>query len=121
FNISLFILGGSYRPEAGSFIGPLAMDALKKFQISTCFIGTSGISADGVFSSQNTIEAMQKKAVIEASARSIVLSDSGKIGVAAFSIFAHSTDIDILIIDDNPKKANLLQKLDIEIVKIRGD
>ena len=52
-NISLFTLGGSFRSDAKSFIGSMAINSLKNFQISTCFLGTSGISKEGNFSSQN--------------------------------------------------------------------
>ncbi len=38
-----------------AFIGPLAEESLKKFQIEMSFLGTTGISKQGNFSAQNTI------------------------------------------------------------------
>ncbi len=43
------------RKDAGSFIGPQAIETLRNFQIETCFLGTTGLSSDGAFASRNTI------------------------------------------------------------------
>ena len=115
-NISLFTLGGSFRSDARSFIGPIAINSLKNFQISTCFLGTSGISREGNFSSQNTIEAELKSAVIHASNRKIILADNTKYGISAFSIFAKPDDVDIFITDSGIKDFENLKSLEIEIL-----
>ena len=114
--ISLFSIGGSFRPDAGSFIGPISEKVIRNFQFKTCFIGASGISSDGNFSSQNTIEAQLKLAVIQSSQRKVILADSSKIGVMAFSIFARPEDIDILIVDDKVTNLEKFKSLDIEII-----
>ena len=62
---SLFSLGGSYRKDAESFIGPIAMENLKHFQIETCFMGTASFNEKGIFSSQNIIEAQLKAEVLK--------------------------------------------------------
>lgn len=114
--ISLLSLGGSYRPEAGSFIGPAAEEALKGYQIETCFVGATGISEGGMFSSQNTIETALKRAVLAASKRRIILADHTKYGVSAFSIFAKPENIDILITDSAFKGTERLRALGIEVI-----
>jgi DeoR/GlpR family transcriptional regulator of sugar metabolism len=115
-NISLFTLGGSYRIDARSFIGPIAINSIKNFQISTCFLGTSGISKEGNFSSQNTIEAELKSAILASSNRKVVLADNTKYGITAFSIFAKPKDIDILIMDSDINDLDNLKSLGIEIM-----
>jgi DeoR/GlpR family transcriptional regulator of sugar metabolism len=120
-NISLFVLGGGFRPDAGSFIGPIAEKTVRNFQIKTCFIGTSGISVDGNFSSQNTIEAQLKQSVIQSSQRKVVLADSSKFGITAFSIFAKPGEIDILVVDDKIKDSEKLRSLDMEIIIASAD
>ncbi len=114
--ISLFSLGGSLRMEAGSFIGPFAIDTLKNFQIQTCFMGTSGISRDGKFSSQNTIEAQLKKLVLESSKRKIILADHSKFDISEFSIFAKPENIDVLITDSKFTEIDLMRTLGIEVI-----
>ena len=109
--ISLVSLGGSYRKEAGSFLGPVPIEALKSFQIETCFIGATGVLSRGVFSSQNIMESQLKQQVLAVSGRKIVLADSTKFGRSAFSVFARTSDIDILINDSTYKDSETLANL----------
>jgi DeoR/GlpR family transcriptional regulator of sugar metabolism len=97
--LALLTIGGSYRREAGSFIGPIALEALKGLRIQTCFIGTTGFSEAGVFSAQNIIEADLKAQVLRASRRRVILADAGKFGREAFAVFARPGDVDIVITD----------------------
>ena len=90
-HVALVALGGSFRAEAGSFIGPLAVQALRNFQIETCFLGTTGISAEGRFSSQNIIEAQLKASAIECSRRCVVLADHTKYAVSALASLPRPT------------------------------
>lgn len=114
--ISLVSLGGNYRKEAGSFLGPIAIESLKNFQIETCFLGTSGILSRGTFSAQNIMESQLKQQVLEVSGRRIILGDSTKQGRSAFSVFARSSEIDILITDSNFKDPEDLSKLGMEVI-----
>jgi DeoR/GlpR family transcriptional regulator of sugar metabolism len=114
--ISLFSLGGNLRNKAGSFIGPIAEGILKNFQIETCFLGTSGISKDGNFSSQNLIEAQLKRSVLEVSRRKVILADHTKYDVSAFSIFAKPENVDVFITDSAFPEPDRLRDLGIEVV-----
>jgi DeoR/GlpR family transcriptional regulator of sugar metabolism len=114
--IALISVGGSLRNNAGSFIGPIAEMCLKNFQIETCFLGTSGISKDGVFSSQNLIESQLKSSVLKISGRKIILADHTKYGVHTFSIFAKPKDIDVLITDSDFREPENLRSLGIEVI-----
>jgi DeoR/GlpR family transcriptional regulator of sugar metabolism len=115
--ITLFALGGSFRPDAGSFIGPLAEEALQKFQVGTCFLGTTGFSREGIFSSMNTVEAQLKHSVLGASGRRIILADHTKYGVSAFSIFAKPEDVDILVTDPGFADVEHMRELGIEVIR----
>lgn len=97
--ISLISVGGAYHKEAGSFLGPTAIDNLKDLQIGTAFLGATGFSAKGIFSSQNVLEAQVKQQALQVSERRVVLADSSKFGFSAFSIFARPGDVDVLISD----------------------
>ena len=97
--ISLIAVGGAYHKEAGSFLGPTAIENLRDFQIGTCFMGATGFSAAGVFSSQNILEAQLKQRALEVSERRVILADSSKFEYTAFSVFARADGVDVLIID----------------------
>jgi DeoR/GlpR family transcriptional regulator of sugar metabolism len=116
-NISLTSLGGSYRKDAGSFIGPLAVENLRHFQIQTCFIGAAGFSSKGIFSSQNMIEAQLKREVLQVSNRRVILTDHSKYNLPAFAVFANADEIDILITDMHFPDEQILRSLNIEVLK----
>jgi DeoR/GlpR family transcriptional regulator of sugar metabolism len=114
--VSLFSLGGSYRKDAESFIGPIAVDNLKYFQIETCFIGTASFNDKGIFSAQNIIEAQLKAEALKTSKRRIIVADCSKYGTFGFSVFARPGDFDVFITDSGFKEAGKLQDLGIEVL-----
>ena len=114
--ISLYALGGSFRREAGAFVGPLSSAGLHSCHIDICFIGTRGFSSAGVFSSQNIIEGQLKKEILDHSGRRVVLADSAKAGLTAFSIFARPEDVDILVTDADGPWGRTLTEAGIEVL-----
>jgi DeoR/GlpR family transcriptional regulator of sugar metabolism len=86
-SISLSNLGGSFRREAGSFIGPMTIEALKNLRFDIAFVGATGFTAGGDFLTQNTIEGSVKRAILEASQRRVILADSSKFEARAFAKF----------------------------------
>src|SRR6056297_247018 len=115
-SISLHSVGGSYRMDAGSFIGPAAEESLQQYRIDSCFIGTPAFTSDGVFSSQNTIESHFKSQALKISKRRIVLSDQTKYNKTTFSVFSRAEDIDILVVDNTFKGIEKLRSLGIEVL-----
>ena len=114
--ITLIGVGGNYRKEAGSFIGPMALEIIKQYNFETCFLGTTGFTKRCVFSSQNVLESQLKQQVIQHSARRVVLADSSKYGKSAFSVFARAGDIDILYTDIKFEDAPLFAASGIETI-----
>ncbi len=114
--ISLISLGGNYRKEAGSFLGPLPIAALENFQIETSFLGSTGVLSSGIFSAQNILESQLKQQVLLVSGRKVILADSSKFEHSAFSVFARSGDIDILITDSGFKNSEKLTSLGLEVM-----
>ena len=114
--ISLIAVGGAYHKEAGSFLGPTAIENLNDFQIGTAFLGATGFSSKGVFSSQNTLEAQVKQRALEVSARRVVLADATKYEFTAFSVFARPDSIDVLVTDRSFQAVDELVGLGIEVV-----
>ena len=114
--ITLFCIGGTYRIEAGSFVGPIALENLRNFQIETCFVGATGISGRGVFSCQSILEAQLKNQVLESSGRRVVLADTSKFSTKAFSIFGRTGDVDIILAEHDFAEAENLRRLGIEVL-----
>ena len=114
--ISLCSVGGSYRHEAGSFLGPLALENIRGFQIETCFIGATGISGRGVFSSGNILESQLKAQILQSSERRVVLADTSKFNSTAFSIFARTGEVDVIVAEHDFEEAASLRALGIEVL-----
>ena len=114
--VSLYTIGGSFRREAGSFVGPLSLANLKDYQIQTGFVGATGFNALGIFSSQNVVESRLKQAVLDSSGRRVILADSTKADVQAFSVFARTEDVDILITDAGCPHCTALKDAGLEVI-----
>ncbi|MBN2510913.1 MAG: DeoR/GlpR transcriptional regulator [Spirochaetales bacterium] len=115
-DIQLVSVGGNYRSSAGSFLGPMAVEVLKQYQLETCFLGTTGFTDRLVFSSQNVLESQLKEAVLKVSSRRVILSDSSKYGHSAFSVFARKGDVDILVTDNAFTASDLFTENGIEVI-----
>lgn len=98
--IALHSVGGSYRKEAGSFIGPSAVQTLAGFNLDVAFLGTTGFSRNGEFSAQNLIEAELKKAAIQRARRVVILVDHTKFGAEAFAVFARVEEVALVVMDE---------------------
>ncbi len=119
-NISLMVLGGSYRHDAGSFIGPWTTRLLATVQIDHAFLGATGVSSDGRFSSQNSIESEVKRSAIAAARTAVVLADRQKLGVHAFSVFAGPEDVGVLITDASADESAQFEALGIHVIQTKG-
>lgn len=117
-DLSLIAVGGNYRLEAGSFIGPAANDMVSRFQVDLAFLGATAFSDKGMFFSQNVIESQLKEAVLTHASRRIIVADSTKFKAQAFSLFARPTLVDILITDSGfpEEAAETFGQLGVEVV-----
>jgi len=115
-HIALHATGGGFREDARSFIGPAAVDSIRRFHFDRAFLGSSGVTDEGVFSTQNAIEGEVKRAAIGQAQRSVVLVDSSKIGAAAFSIFARPEDVAMVIVEAGEKAEALRRITAFEVV-----
>lgn len=114
--IALFMIGGSYRHDSGSFIGPWAEENLRRVHLDHAFMGATGISRDGRFSARNSIEAGTKRAAIAAARTAVVLADRTKLGIQAFSIFAEARDVSVLVTDADRESCAPLEALGIHVI-----
>jgi DeoR/GlpR family transcriptional regulator of sugar metabolism len=119
-SIALVALGGSYRTNAGSFVGPWTNRNLENVLVDHAFLGATGITRDGRFSSQNNIESEVKRGAIAAARTSVVLADRRKIGVQAFSVFAGPDEIDVLVSDVTQDERDAFESLGIHVIATKG-
>jgi len=117
-DVTLTSLGGNYRKEGGSFIGPITVDAVDQLQFDIAFVGTRAITPGGEFLTQNTIEGKVKNRMLQAAKRKVILADSSKLNANGFSKFAKADLIDVLITDSGFNMVEEFQDLGIEVITV---
>jgi DeoR/GlpR family transcriptional regulator of sugar metabolism len=105
--VSHLLIGGQLRRISGCLIGPLTTENLKRFTISTAFIGASGVSETGITVSDLS-EAELKAAVIARAQRVILPIDHSKAGVSDFAHVCDLADLDMIVTDEASER---LEKL----------
>ncbi len=76
--VELIVLGGAVRKNYNSMVGALTEQALAQIRATTCFLGTSGVRADGTITDTTGMEVPVKRAMIDSSSRVVVLADASK-------------------------------------------
>lgn len=85
--VELIVLGGALRKNYYSMVGALTEQALAQLRANICFLGTSGIRADGTVTDTTGMEVPIKRAMLESSERAVVLADASKFpGVGLLSV-----------------------------------
>lgn len=84
----VFLIGGTIRPMTEASIGPSAIEALRRYNFTKCFMGANGIDISRGFSTPDISEAAMKTAAIQQSCISFVLADHTKFGLISSVTFA---------------------------------
>ena len=82
------LLGGSIKPTTEAIIGAVALENLRRYNFSKCFMGTNGVDLRCGFTTPDPEEAALKSAAMERSYLSFVLADKSKFGVVTPVTFA---------------------------------
>ena len=117
-HIELYLLPGRVRPTTHAAVGTDTVAALHDLRADLAFVATNGISVDFGFSTPDRDEAATKRAITGAARRTVVLSDSSKIGVETSQRFAALADVDVLVTDDGiaDDDRRALEKAGLEVV-----
>lgn len=83
-----YVIGGELKLATEAVVGADAINNLKKYNFTKCFIGTNGISIDKGFTTPDLEEALMKKEAMNRSYISYVLTDHTKFGKVTSVTFA---------------------------------
>lgn len=116
-NCRLILLGGEFRPIARTLVGPLTLPVTETLNIDKAFLGTIGISAEGL-STTDPNEAFTKKSVMSRAKEVILLADSSKFGVKSLTAAGTLNEIHTVVSDRNLKVefVKLLTKHKIKLI-----
>lgn len=119
-NIKLILAGGTLEREINSFIGKEVVDTLNKFNANISFIAATGISISKGITNSSIFEADIKRAIIDSSAKRVLLVDHTKFDLVSLVSFAGFEDIDIIITDKPVSEhyREYFEKNNIELIVI---
>jgi len=98
--INLSVVGGTFRPETESMLGPVALAQLDAFYVRLAFVGTDGFSVKNGLSSRISEAAAVLKKMVERADRTVLVADSFKVGRTGFVSVLPMSSVDMLIVDN---------------------
>lgn len=97
--LKITLCGGEFRSNTESFIGPIAEETVRRFNVRFAFIGTDGFCAEGGLTTHLVEGAEVIKVMKEKARETIVLVDSSKYGRAGPVTFMPLSGADLIITD----------------------
>lgn len=117
--LELILVGGVYRKQSNSLVGPLATASLQQAYGNKCFIGVDGVSRKFGLTTPTLQEAEIARTMIErTNGQVIVVADHSKLGVVADFMTAPIEKVNTLVVDGsfNENYRAELEELGIEIL-----
>jgi DeoR/GlpR family transcriptional regulator of sugar metabolism len=96
---TVLLLGGLVRARTMATVEHWAINMLSDFVIDLAFIGSNGIALEHGLTTPDPRVAAVKKAVVEASHRTIFVGGSEKFGQSSFCRFADISDLELIVTD----------------------
>ena len=117
-DVEVIQLGGIVRKNSFSVIGDFATIILGSLPCSKLFIGVDGIDFENGITNSNIEEAILNRKMMEASMRTIILSDSSKFGKRGFGKICGLDQVDVIITDSGipGSTAKAIEELGIELI-----
>jgi DeoR family transcriptional regulator, L-fucose operon activator len=97
--IDVIATGGLLAQRSLSFVGPLAERTLETYYVDKLFLSSKGVHPERGISESNELQARVKQKMIDIAERVILLADSSKFGIQAFTHVADWEAIDAVITD----------------------
>ncbi len=115
--IEFYVLGGRVRLNTQSTVGSLAIDMLKRFNVTKAFVGVNGITVENGLTTPDLEEAEIKKTMLSIAEERIILTDSTKFQKVARCQIAPLSMVDTIITDNNLSQMNydMFRQQDIRI------
>ncbi|MEG0830283.1 MAG: DeoR/GlpR family DNA-binding transcription regulator [Anaerovoracaceae bacterium] len=110
-----YIIGGQLKIATEALVGTEAVESLRKYNFTKCFMGANGIDLERGFTTPDIDEAMVKSEAMKQSQISYMLVDHTKFGQTSSVTFA---DLDKgCIITDQMKNENYFNETDITLLE----
>lgn len=100
-NLETFILGGEIKLTTEAIIGVEAINSLKKYNFTKCFLGANGVDIKSGFTTPDIKEALVKEEALNKSKEVFILCDSSKFDKVSSITFSDIKNSKIKIITEN--------------------
>ena len=97
--ITLVVTGGVYRADEEAFVSDIATLIFSRINVDLFFLTTCGISVERGVTYQRMDEILVQNKMMEAAARTVVITDSSKIGVNSLVKMCDVSRISMIITD----------------------
>ena len=114
--IEVDLLGGRMNRVSQTVTGPDTVAQLQSLRPDACVMSGCGVDPDVGVTFSERDEALVVRAMVERSARTIVLAASDKLGSASPYVVAPATCIDVLVTDASREAASAYARLGITVV-----
>lgn len=105
-SLHLTLVGGEFRPQAESLVGPQALKQLAEYHVKIAFIGTEGFSLEAGITSQLAENAETIRMMVSLADKVVLLADSSKYNKPGFvKILPLSVSSLIITDSDLPESA----------------
>lgn len=114
----VILTGGDLQADEPYLTGYLAEETFALFHAHRAFIAAGGISFERGLTDYNDHEVRIRRRMISAASQVVVLADSSKMGVRAFSVIGELTKMDVLVTDTgiHPQSVGRLTEMGIEVL-----
>lgn len=114
----VMVTGGELQEDEPYLVGEVAEQMLKRYYVNRAFIGVGGLSFDFGLTDYNDLEVSLRKVIVERAEQVVVLADSSKFGVRAFSAIADIHCMDVLVTDANihPDTRSQLEAIGVDVM-----
>jgi DeoR/GlpR family transcriptional regulator of sugar metabolism len=113
------VLTGGVRTPSDALVGPIALNAVRSLHLDMLFLGVHGATEDAGLTTPNILEAETDRALIEASARRVVVADHTKWGIRGLSRIATLDEVAVFVTDqglDADARATIGEHVDRVVV-----
>jgi DeoR/GlpR family transcriptional regulator of sugar metabolism len=100
-DVDVHLLGGQYFRRTSLLLGPRTVAAARRWRFDVALLGVEGIDRAGLWNSLRDVVSLQR-AVLRASALSVVLADGVKFGRRAAEFLGRASLVDRILTDVSP-------------------
>lgn len=117
-NLNVLATGGSLYRRTNSLIGIEAVDFLRNYNASKCFMASTGVSMEKGVTNSSPLEFEIKRSIIKQSNKVILLVDHSKFEKVSLMTYCKLSDVDIFITDKSVDKKyeNYFSENDVKLI-----